>query len=53
MILPFLGGRQPDLVLNTHADVDHFGGNAAMREAAPRACSCAQRLDAAWIESAR
>ena len=42
VILPFLAdaGFDPaelDLILNTHADVDHFGGNAAMREAATRA----------------
>ena len=56
VILPFLAdaGFDPaelDLILNTHADVDHFGGNAAMREAATRALVCAHALDAAWIES--
>ena len=35
VILPFLDGVQPDLVLNTHADVDHYGGNAAIKDAAP------------------
>lgn len=52
VILPFLGGLQPDFVLNSHADVDHFGGNAAIRDAAPKAVFLAHRLDVAWIESA-
>lgn len=38
-----------DYVLITHADVDHFGGNAAMRQAAPRAIVCAHTEDAPWI----
>ena len=46
VILPALRelGLDPaelDYVLNTHADVDHFGGNAAIRAAAPRAIFCA------------
>lgn len=52
VILPFLDGLQPDLVLNSHADVDHFGGNAAIRAAAPRAVFLAHALDVPWIESA-
>jgi glyoxylase-like metal-dependent hydrolase (beta-lactamase superfamily II) len=52
VILPCLGGVQPDLVLNSHADVDHFGGNAAIRAAAPRALFCAHELDVRWVESA-
>jgi glyoxylase-like metal-dependent hydrolase (beta-lactamase superfamily II) len=51
VILPFLGGLQPDLVLNSHADVDHYGGNAAIRQAAPRALFLAHALDVRWIES--
>jgi glyoxylase-like metal-dependent hydrolase (beta-lactamase superfamily II) len=51
VILPFLEGRLPDLVLNSHADVDHFGGNAAIAEAAPNAVFLAHALDAPWIES--
>jgi glyoxylase-like metal-dependent hydrolase (beta-lactamase superfamily II) len=51
VILPFLGGLQPDLVLNSHADVDHYGGNAAIRQAAPRALFLAHELDVRWIES--
>ena len=38
-----------DYVLITHADVDHFGGNAAIRAAAPRAIVCAHVADCAWI----
>ena len=52
VILPFLDGLQPDLMLNSHADVDHFGGNAAIRQAAPRALFLAHELDVRWIESA-
>jgi glyoxylase-like metal-dependent hydrolase (beta-lactamase superfamily II) len=52
VILPFLDGRRPDFVLNSHADVDHFGGNAAIREAAPEALFLAHALDVPWIESA-
>ncbi len=52
VILPALDGLQPDLVLVSHADVDHFGGNAAIREAAPRALFCAHAADVPWVESA-
>jgi glyoxylase-like metal-dependent hydrolase (beta-lactamase superfamily II) len=38
-----------DYVLISHADVDHFGGNAAMRAAAPRAIVCAHVADCDWI----
>jgi glyoxylase-like metal-dependent hydrolase (beta-lactamase superfamily II) len=38
-----------DFVLNTHADVDHFGGNAAIRAAAPHAIFCAHIADCDWI----
>ena len=38
-----------DFVLITHADVDHFGGNAAVREAAPRAILCAHAEDVPLI----
>jgi len=40
-----------DFVLNSHADVDHFGGNAAVREACPDALFCAHVADSPWIES--
>jgi len=54
VILPFFAahGLDPadlDYVLLSHADVDHFGGNAAIRAAAPRAILCAHAQDAAWI----
>ncbi len=52
VILPFLDGLQPDLVLNSHADVDHYGGNAAIKAAAPEALFLAHALDVPWIESA-
>jgi glyoxylase-like metal-dependent hydrolase (beta-lactamase superfamily II) len=56
VILPWLAehGIDPgeiDLVLNSHADVDHFGGNAAIRDVAPRALVLAHEADRAWIES--
>jgi len=50
MILPALQGLRPDFVLISHADVDHFGGSAAIRTAAPKALFCAHAADAAWIE---
>jgi glyoxylase-like metal-dependent hydrolase (beta-lactamase superfamily II) len=36
-LLPFFRklGRGPELLVNTHGHVDHFGGNAAMRVAFP------------------
>ena len=52
VILPFLDGLRPDFVLNSHADVDHYGGNAAIREAAPEALFLAHARDVPWIESA-
>jgi glyoxylase-like metal-dependent hydrolase (beta-lactamase superfamily II) len=55
VILPFLhsAGVDPselELVLISHADVDHFGGNAAIRAAVPNALICAHAADAPWIE---
>ncbi len=50
VILPALNGLRPDFVLISHADVDHFGGNAAIREAAPDAIFCAHEADVPWIE---
>lgn len=54
IILPYfehveLDPHSLDYVLISHADVDHFGGNAAIRAAAPRAVFIAHELDAAWI----
>ena len=51
VLLPALDGLEPDFVLLSHADVDHFGGNSAIREAAPAAVFCAHTADAGWIES--
>jgi glyoxylase-like metal-dependent hydrolase (beta-lactamase superfamily II) len=39
-----------DFVLNSHADVDHFGGNAVIRSACPDALICAHVADVPWIE---
>jgi len=50
VILPALDGLAPDFVLISHADVDHFGGNSAVREAAPNAVFCAHAADVPWIE---
>ncbi len=56
VILPFfreksLDPTTLDLVLLSHADVDHFGGNWRMREAAPRALFCAHELDSDWMSN--
>jgi glyoxylase-like metal-dependent hydrolase (beta-lactamase superfamily II) len=55
VILPYFArvGFNPanlDYVLISHADVDHFGGNAAIRAVAPAAIFCAHEQDAGWIE---
>ena len=55
VILPYFASVELDpgdlnLVLTSHADVDHFGGNAAIRAAAPRAIFCSHVQDAGWIE---
>jgi glyoxylase-like metal-dependent hydrolase (beta-lactamase superfamily II) len=39
-----------DMILVTHADVDHFGGLAALRAACPRALVIAPERDRRWIE---
>ena len=44
-------GRAPDLVITSHADVDHCGGNAAIRARFPRARFACHGADRAWIES--
>jgi glyoxylase-like metal-dependent hydrolase (beta-lactamase superfamily II) len=54
VVLPFLAAQgvdpaELDFVLVTHADVDHFGGNSAIRAAAPGALFCAHADDAGWI----
>jgi glyoxylase-like metal-dependent hydrolase (beta-lactamase superfamily II) len=50
VILPYVAetGLDPaalTYVLTSHADVDHFGGNSAMRAAAPNAIFCASAID--------
>jgi len=54
-ILPFVEstgahGTGPDVVLVSHADVDHCGGNSTVREAYPQALFAAHGLDRDWIE---
>jgi glyoxylase-like metal-dependent hydrolase (beta-lactamase superfamily II) len=51
VIAPYLDGRVVDDVLISHADVDHCGGNVAMRELAPGARFLCGEPDRAWIES--
>ncbi len=56
VILPALAGLgiapgRLGTVLITHADVDHMGGNAAIKRAAPRARLVAHAADQPWIES--
>lgn len=55
VILPALGeaGISPgllDLVVISHADTDHSGGNRALRDVAPRALFAAHAADCALIE---
>lgn len=55
-ILPYMEtiGFDPaglDMILISHADVDHMGGNGQMRAAAPDATLACHRLDAGWIGS--
>jgi glyoxylase-like metal-dependent hydrolase (beta-lactamase superfamily II) len=56
VIWPYLErvGRAPedlDAVINSHADVDHCGGNKAIRERHPAARLWCHELDRPWIES--
>jgi glyoxylase-like metal-dependent hydrolase (beta-lactamase superfamily II) len=56
VIAPYLEGLGRSLtdlddVLISHADVDHCGGNRALRAAAPRARLWCGEADRAWIES--
>jgi glyoxylase-like metal-dependent hydrolase (beta-lactamase superfamily II) len=55
-LVPYLArlGLEPekiDYVLISHADLDHMGGNAALRAIAPKALFLCHALDRAWIES--
>lgn len=45
-------GRDPsliDLALISHADADHFGGNASLKKQAPGVLIACHELDARWI----
>ena len=44
-------GVEPDLIIVSHADLDHCGGNARMRELYPRALLACHEHDRRWIES--
>lgn len=53
-IFPYLEelGRGPsdiDMAIITHADADHFGGNSALKRAAPDAWIACHAFDSAWI----
>ena len=48
----YLELSQVRLIVNTHADTDHHGGNAAVRAQAPDARIAAHRLDQPLIEQA-
>ena len=52
-LLPALAqiGAVPDLIVISHADLDHCGGNRRMRECYPRAVFASHELDRRWIES--
>jgi glyoxylase-like metal-dependent hydrolase (beta-lactamase superfamily II) len=45
-----LGWADLDYVVNTHSDMDHMGGNAAIRALAPAATLVCHELDRAQIE---
>jgi glyoxylase-like metal-dependent hydrolase (beta-lactamase superfamily II) len=53
VLLPALErcGVEPDLILISHADLDHCGGNRRLRERYPRALLACHELDRRWIES--
>lgn len=55
-ILPYMHSigfdpAQLRYILITHSDVDHQGGNAPMKHAAPQALLMCHQLDQPWIES--
>jgi glyoxylase-like metal-dependent hydrolase (beta-lactamase superfamily II) len=51
VIAPYVELGEIDDVLISHADVDHCGGNRALRAAAPRARFVCGEPDRPWIES--
>jgi glyoxylase-like metal-dependent hydrolase (beta-lactamase superfamily II) len=44
-------GVEPDLIVISHADLDHCGGNRRLRERFPRALLVCHERDRRWIES--
>jgi glyoxylase-like metal-dependent hydrolase (beta-lactamase superfamily II) len=53
VIVPYLeaAGLEPHVVLISHADLDHCGGNRRLRERYPHALFACHELDRRWIES--
>src|SRR6516165_7126057 len=53
VLLPALesAGVEPDLILVSHADLDHCGGNRRLRERYPSALFACHELDRRWVES--
>ncbi len=53
VLVPYLEriGAEPDLVLTSHADLDHSGGNRALRARFPHALFACHEADRRWIES--
>ena len=53
VLAPALGslGLEPDMILISHADLDHCGGNRRIHELYPRALLACHELDRRWIES--
>jgi glyoxylase-like metal-dependent hydrolase (beta-lactamase superfamily II) len=53
VIDPYLAhaGLEPDLVVISHADLDHCGGNHLLRRRHPHALFACHELDRRWIES--
>jgi glyoxylase-like metal-dependent hydrolase (beta-lactamase superfamily II) len=53
IVIPYLERNhlEPSLVVVSHADVDHCGGNRRLRERYPHALFACHELDRRWIES--
>jgi glyoxylase-like metal-dependent hydrolase (beta-lactamase superfamily II) len=53
VLIPALerAGIEPDLILVSHADLDHCGGNRRMRDRYPNALLACPELDRRWTES--
>lgn len=53
-LAPYLSEHAPkasiDIVLNTHADLDHVGGNKAVGEMFPNSVQMCHELDQEWID---